>query len=256
MRFKLSHPTLVIIVLGFVLIIREPFDDPPPKEVSAGPAGDDTPTPTKPPETVQPPTTDAGAGPPPGSSSAPAADAAAPVADSSAATAADQSTPVMDRKAVDVAQGDAADAAAAAAAAAADAAAPASAATNAAESKVGQSTSVSTPALPRQATPAVPSPSSAWVYLGSLNGESLPSSTFKLTQLPVPGQEIEAITPVNTRAAAPALKEDKKWYFGRVVGSIKRGERVSVRRVETIRMTEGEPEYIWAEVDVTSKPVR
>lgn len=82
------------------------------------------------------------------------------------------------------------------------------------------------------------------------------SQTFRLTQFPVPGQEIEALTPVNKRETAPTLREDKQWYFGRVVGVLEKGERVSVRRLTTVNMSEDGPEYIWAEVSELSKPAQ
>jgi hypothetical protein len=77
---------------------------------------------------------------------------------------------------------------------------------------------------------------------------SLPSKTFNLTKFPAAGQEIEAVSPVNTRVTAPYSRDGSNWYFGGVVGFLTKGDRVSVRRLETIRMSKDAPEYIWAEV--------
>ena len=99
-------------------------------------------------------------------------------------------------------------------------------------------------------------PSPTWVYLGTAEGKSLPSQTFNVTEFPMPGQEIKAVMPVNTREAAPFTNDGDHWYFGRKVGFIEKGDRVSVRSLQTIKMSEDAPEYIWAEVDVISKPAQ
>lgn len=207
MRFRLSHPTLVIIVLGFVLVVRGspdlPQDDRPGQ-----------PAPAKPPDTSIASTTK------------PNTTAATPGGNTTHAT--EQTTPAERPK---------------------DSTAMTTEPVTTTRPPVSEP--APEPPAPVKKAPVPPAP--AWVYLGAAEGNSLSSQTFNLQQFPVPGQEIEALTLVNKRATAPILREDNQWYFGRVVGALKAGEHVSIRRLTTVKMAQDEPAYIWAEVDVISK---
>jgi len=214
MRFKLSHPTLVIVVLGIVLIVKYPYV--PDRDVqTAEPEKGDTPAST------------------PG---APHVDTAG------SKDAAEQDGP-------------------GGSGGTSNGGAPGNTDLNAIADPAPRETDTAPAPAPAPKPPSrkpkvMTTPSPTWVYLGTAKDGALPSNTFNITQFPITGQDIEAIVPVNTRVTAPYTPDDTNWYFGKIVGYLSVGQHVSVRRLATVKMSESDPEYIWAEVDVSPAPAR
>ena len=85
-------------------------------------------------------------------------------------------------------------------------------------------------------------PGSFWVYVGQFqNGRFIRSPNFNVTQIPKADDELAATADTYKRDALP-VPQGQDWRLGQIVGVVKEGQHVKVRRVEVI-----EGGNVWAQ---------
>jgi hypothetical protein len=87
-----------------------------------------------------------------------------------------------------------------------------------------------------------------WVYLGISTDRKLSTKTFKLSEVPSPGQIIEVVTDTYKRGSSPTYKETQGWVLGNTIGVLKTGQLVSVQRIEVIESNQPGSKVLWAAV--------
>jgi hypothetical protein len=85
------------------------------------------------------------------------------------------------------------------------------------------------------------------VYLGTRSADRWKNRIFKIDDVPVPEQAIEAGTDVFKRSDV-ARNENGVWKFGEIQGVLKQGQKARVKRIEKVADEEG-ISYWWAEVE-------
>ena len=85
-------------------------------------------------------------------------------------------------------------------------------------------------------------PGSFWVYVGQFqNGRFIRSPNFNVTQIPKADDELAATADTYKRDALP-VPQGQDWRLGQIVGVVKEGQHVKVRKVEVI-----EGGNVWAQ---------